>query len=265
MTRPFFQRLNQYYAKIGEVLRSEIGVSSIFPNTTDIGMSRERIYAQILQLHLPSSCNVAFGGFLFDQTGKESEQIDILVTNDSSLRFNFENKDGTGKSFACVDGCMAAVSVKSKLDSDELENALLNLASIPDKKPLRPLFAHIGVKNHEGWPYKIIFALNGMQVDNFVEAYNKFLAAHPDISFEKLPDLIHVVGKYAVLKLKKDGGTTKTGQPFPPEFFIPFTDHPDVLGIHNAISNIQQIAVASRYIHYDYQDMLGKVLLCEDC
>lgn len=54
----FFQRLRNYYQDVAAVLRGEAKPASIFPNTTDVGMSRERIYAEFLRQHAPSKCNV---------------------------------------------------------------------------------------------------------------------------------------------------------------------------------------------------------------
>lgn len=45
MTQPFYDRLGTYFRKVGEVLRGEADTAAIFPNSTDLGMSRERIYA----------------------------------------------------------------------------------------------------------------------------------------------------------------------------------------------------------------------------
>lgn len=62
MPNEFYIRLKKYYTKVGEVLRGEADIASIFPNPTDIGMSRERVYAEFLRSHLPSCCNVLYGG-----------------------------------------------------------------------------------------------------------------------------------------------------------------------------------------------------------
>jgi hypothetical protein len=124
MSKLFYERLKTYYSKIGEVLRGEADAASIFPNTTDIGMSRQRIYAEFLRLHLPSSCNVYFGGFLFNLDGEESDQIDVIVTSDICPQYNFHNPKGRGKSFACIEGSLAVVSLKSNLDSTQLKEAL---------------------------------------------------------------------------------------------------------------------------------------------
>ena len=69
MPKNFYDRLRDYYGKVAEVLRGEADAASIFPNTTDVGMSREKVYVQFLIQHAPSKCNVFLGGFLFDEEG----------------------------------------------------------------------------------------------------------------------------------------------------------------------------------------------------
>jgi len=152
----FFERLETYLSKAGEVLRGEADVASIFPNSQDIGTSRERIYAEVLKQHLPRSCAISFGGFLFDMEGNESKQIDLIILNDVSPQFNFLNPNGQGKSFACIDGCVAVASIKSTLDSAKLIEALDNIASLPNKVALKEGSHNILVKirGYENWPYK---------------------------------------------------------------------------------------------------------------
>jgi hypothetical protein len=53
MPQSFYARLKQYYIKIGAVLRGEADAASIFPNTTDVGISRENVYVEFLKMHLP--------------------------------------------------------------------------------------------------------------------------------------------------------------------------------------------------------------------
>ena len=160
MPETFFERLRAYYANAAAVLRHEAEASTIFPNPTDIGTSREQNYAAMLKLHLPSNCNVLFGGFLFGRDGIESKQIDILITDGYSLRFRFPTSGEPSKSFACIDGCVSVISVKSTLDSANSEDALLNIASIPDKQPLTQgrLPSLVQIQAFDDWPYKIINA-----------------------------------------------------------------------------------------------------------
>jgi hypothetical protein len=92
MTTPFYTRLKTYFEMVGGVLRGEANAASIFPNSTDKCISSEHIYSFFLQSHLPSSCNVLFGGFAFSIDGAESKQIDLLVTTGTCPQFNFHNK-----------------------------------------------------------------------------------------------------------------------------------------------------------------------------
>lgn len=142
MAQNFFDRLRKYYTKVAEVLRGEADAASVFANTTDIGMSRKLAYAEFLKQHAPSKCNVFLGGFLFDDDGAESKQLDIIITTDTAPCFNFHNKDGAGKSFSPVEGTLGVVSVKSTLNRAELFDALGGIASIP---PTRSLDGRVNV------------------------------------------------------------------------------------------------------------------------
>ena len=120
LAQDFFLRLRDYYLKVAEVLRGEAEAATVFRNTTDIGASRERIYADFLRQHAPSKCNVFLGGFLFQADGSESRQLDIIVTTDTAPRYDFHNQDGGGKSFSPVEGTLAVASIKSTLDGAQL-------------------------------------------------------------------------------------------------------------------------------------------------
>lgn len=260
MSKPFFDRLMEYYTSIGRVLRGEASAASVFPNAVDIGSARERVYAEVLRAHLPSSCNVLFGGFLFDQEGSESKQIDILITNESSLRFDF-HKGGTGKSFACIDGCVGVVSVKSKLDSYHLTDSLSNIASIPDKQPLpdAQIAAGLIIWHYDDWPYKIVYASDGIGLSALQESLSNFYSDNPGIPFHKRPNLIHVAGKYAIVRSRldstgPDGTVVKVGD------FLGSQDRTDAYGLLTAILNIQETVLASKYVLYCYRKMLANAL-----
>jgi hypothetical protein len=260
MSGPFFERLKEYYINIGKVLRGEAKAASIFPNTTDIGMSRERVYAEVLRLHLPSSCNVELGGFLFDHDGNESKQIDILITNESSLQFKFLNRGGSGKSFACIDGCIGIVSVKSKLDSTQLVDALHNFASIPNKQALvNRAIPFLNVNDYDEWPYKVIFASDGIEPSNILTSLITFYVSNPSIPLHKCPNLIHVSGKYVIVRTEKDGGVTRDGTSIAPNTFYAISDDTDVYGLFHTISRMQLIALSSKYILFVYNDLLDRI------
>ncbi len=136
MADNFYVRLAKYFEKVAEVMRGEADAASVFANASDIGGGRERVYAAFLKQHAPSKCNVFLGRFLFHEDGSESDQIDIIVTTDTAPRFDFHNQDGGGKSFSPVEGTLAVVSVKSKLDKKELFNSLMGSVRFHRQPPL---------------------------------------------------------------------------------------------------------------------------------
>lgn len=182
MAAPFFERLREYYLRVAKVLSGEAEASSIFPNPSDVGDSRERIYIEFLRQHAPQCCGIFKGGFLFDSNGQESSQLDVIVTADSTPRFDLRNKDGAGKSFAHVEGTLAVVSVKSTLDKQQLFDSLLGMASIPPTPPLGKRINPVAIIPHyEDWPLKVIYASNGIGLKTILSHINAFYEDNPQI------------------------------------------------------------------------------------
>ena len=262
MAQEFYKRLQEYFSMIGKVLKGEADSASIFPNSTDVGMSRERIYSEVLKQHLPSSCNVYYGGFVFDLDGNESKQVDLIVSNDKSLRFNFYNQDGSGKSFACIDGCIAVASIKSNLDSTQLIDSLKNIASLPNKTPIdgrkNPL---IRIKNYDNWPFKIVYASDGVSTETIYKTIKQFYLDNPNIPIHKRPDLIHVAGKYVFVKIGEEITTTRDGTKLAPNTFHCQNYHPDEFGIPFTVISIQRIAAASDHLLHKYDVIIDKLPL----
>ncbi|MFZ3136177.1 MAG: DUF6602 domain-containing protein [Thermodesulfovibrionales bacterium] len=259
MTKPFYQRLQNYFSQVGKVLKGEADSASIFPNATDIGSSREKIYAAVLKLHLPSSCNVNYGGFLFDRDGNESKQLDVIISNEQTVQFNFNNQDGSGKTFSCIDGCVGVVSVKSALDSTQLIDSLLNLASLPEKRPLagrhNPL---IRIHHYDDWPYKIIYASDGVSSETVLRTLNDFYSQHPEIPIHKRPNQIHVAGKFVIIRVG-EGAKTRDGSQIEPNSFHCQTLFADEFGIPFAIGRMQEIATSSNHITYNFDEIWDKL------
>lgn len=252
----FEEFLRPYFLRIAEALRSDAGAAAIFPNSGDKGTSRERVYAQFLKNHLPSACNVQFGGNVFNEFGLMSKQVDIIVTNDTCPQFNHLNPDGTGKTAACVDGTLAVISIKSSLTSKEIKDALANLASIPQHQPFT--YRNLGVDAQiDQWPYKVVFAFDGIGVDSIKKAMAEFSADNPKVPLNRLPDMVHVLGKYRICKygrdLVHDGHTFKAGN------YATFTVDPDIAAMVSMISNIQEMLWISKKLPYFYGDMFARL------
>jgi len=260
MAKQFYDRLRAYYTRVGDVLRGEAGVASIFPNTTDIGISRERIYVEFLRTHLPSCCNVFFGGFVFNLAGDESKQVDVLVTSDICPQFNFANPTGHGKTFACVEGLPAAVSIKSTLNSAELVDSLENLASLPSKEDLgKRIMPLLQIPDYGDWPFKIIYASEGVSLETLLHALDQFYECNPQVPVTSRPNLIHVAGKYNVVRIRSGGGKTRDGTVLAEHTFHARPDQTDVFALAYAMQNIQKNAAAARHVLFTYDAILDGI------
>jgi hypothetical protein len=265
MPQNFFVRLRDYFEKVGAVLRGEADTASIFPNPSDVGLTREKVYAEFLKLHAPSKCNVFLGGFLFDMDGAESRQLDVIVTTDTAPRYDLHNKDGTGKSFSPVEGTLGVASIKSTLNKNELEDALDGLASIPPTRSLEGRES-VGLEiiDYADWPYKIIYASNGIAAATLLQHVRDFYVANPSIPIERRPHIIHVAGKYLLLRVAPGMALScgSTGQPLDgPEIgtYQLITRNPDLQAIVLVLTSLQQCAQASAHILFSYDELIDKV------
>lgn len=262
MAQPFFSRLKSYYAEVAAVLRGEADAAAIFPNPTDRGASRERIYSTFLEQHAPSKCNVFIGGFLFDEDGKESKQLDVIVTTDTAPRFNFHNAGGGGRAFSPVEGTIAVVSVKSNLDRAELYDAIVGLASIPPTRPLaRRANPLINVPHYEQWPLKVLYATKGINPETLLSHLNAFYEEHPEIPQARRVDIIHVIGSCLIVRMEQgmgvvDSSTGTTHYPEPGTYQL-FSVEPDVSAINLVLLTIQKRAASSAHFLFQY-DFIGE-------
>lgn len=264
MPKPFIERLRDYYTDVGKVLRGEANVASVFPNPSDIGLSREQAYAEFLRQHAPSKCNVEFGGFLFDEDGAESKQLDIIITTDTAPRFDFAKREG-GKVFSPVEGTLGVISVKSTLDRKNLFEALDNLASIPPTKPLgnrvNPLAK---IPNYDDWPVKVIYANDGVSGETLLQHIDEFYGSRPEIPVTRKPNFIHVIGKYLFARATPGVSVRnmKTGRDKDLTIgnFYGISADVDLSGLAWVVNALQQNATASNHINFRYAEIFNKAL-----
>lgn len=258
--KPFYDRLRSYFEEVGRALRGEAAIASVFPNIADVGSTRERVYGEFLKSHLPIGCAVQYGGFLFGLSGDESGQLDIMVIAGTCPQFSFLSRDGSDKTFACVDGTLAVVSVKSTLGVRELREALTNIASLPQKTSIEGrVFPLLTVPSYEDWPFKVIYASKGLELEEATRIIDEFYREHIYIPLERRPNLIHVGGKYVVLKIGKEGGQTRDGTRIPPGYFYTMRETTDVYGLIYCIKHVQQHCIAANHIIWNYDALLDKI------
>lgn len=265
MTQNFLDRLATYYTKVAAVLRGEADAASVFANTTDIGMSRELAYAEFLKQHAPSKCNVFLGGFLFDDDGAESKQLDIIITTDTAPRFNLHNNDGSGKSFSPVEGTLGVVSVKSTLNKAELFDALGGIASIPPTISLDGrLTLGMNIENYGDWPAKIVYASNGIAPQTLLAHLEEYYAENPAIPLNRRPNFIHVAGSCLIIRVmedmrlhNRDFGSVQSSVP---GTYWGTTERSDLQGIVWILNELQAKASASTHILFSYNSLANKIL-----
>lgn len=260
----FHVRLRKYYLKVAEVLRGEAGAAAVFPNTTDVGVARERIYADFLKQHAPSKCNVFLGGFLFHMDGTESKQLDVIVTTDTAPRYNFYNRDGGGKSFSPVEGTLGVASIKSTLDKAQLHDSLGGIASIPPTEPLGNRIPSIlKISNYDDWPYKVVYASDGLTADTILAHLNNYYFANPHVPISRRPNVIHVAGKYVIFRAEPGMNAydraASQSIPLKPGSFHVFSADPDLQAICWVLSGLQTRATASTHILFRYDDLIDNV------
>ena len=262
MTKPFHKRLVNYYNSVAEELKAKSSKAKAFGNTTDSGMVKESAFADFLRAHVPKKCDLFFGGFLFGHDGSESKQLDVIVTTDTSPRYEFSNIQ---KSFSPVDGCLGVVSVKSNLDKTQLIDALGGFESIPNKQSLggkiNPL---VKIPDYDDWPTKIIYASDGSTGDTILGHLADYYKSRPQIAYSQRPNYIYIVGKYLISRFKK-GMTYQTSSVSLSsddnvgQFYL-IEHNPDLQAIGWILTDLQQRSVASGHINHEYGYLINAVL-----
>jgi hypothetical protein len=193
------------------------------------------------------------------------DYMDILVTNQLSLRYCFPTMEGGGKSFACVDGCVAIVSVKSTLSAGTLRDALANIASIPDKVPINSLLhspdLNVPIEYYLDWPYKIVFAFKGWgSLASLLKNIAKFYSENPDIPVYRRPNLIYVASKYTVYRMGARGAVTPDGTRIEPYCYYGINEHPDAIAWLYANASIQEVAAIATHLYPDYSVLANNTI-----
>ena len=246
----FYARLNKYFEAESQKLRIEARKASAFDNTSDIGLHRELAFLDFLKRHIPSNSNIFLGGFLFGVDGSESKQMDVIISHNTVPRFDYLIN---GKSFSPIDGCLGVVSVKSKINEKELINALENIASIPDKQEKTAnCIQCFDVDNYEDYPYKIVYASDGIDCKTLITHIDNFYLSHK-IEWYKRPNIIYVRGKYVILRdagITTDGNSEKKHQYSALDKKQKF--NPDVIAFSSILNELQQRASCANFIKFNF-------------
>lgn len=262
MAQQLLKRLKDYFINEATALLCKARAAVLYANSTDIGISRENAYSEFLKCKLPCKCKTFFGGAVFDDNGNESKQLDIIIATDTVLFFSTNNE---GKIYTNVEGVLGIASIKSMLNKRELYNALLEIASIPHTKPLDGRIPPgLNIKDYDDWPFKIIFAIDGIDPKTILDYLNEFYHDNPT-PINRRPNCIHVSQKYLIVRATNDMCTQnlKTGNKetlLPGSYYL-FDTQPDLQAIINILRELQIRAADSTYIHYSYDNLFNNILI----
>lgn len=120
-----------FFDKYEKELIQRAETAGLIKHNPSIGALKEFLTKSVLNNILPDCCSLV-SGQIFDGTGLLSRQIDIIVY-DSRLP-KLEIAPGFG--YYSIEGVIACIEIKSKLDKKSIEEALNNSKSILDLKAL---------------------------------------------------------------------------------------------------------------------------------
>ncbi len=196
--------------------------------------------------------------------------MDILVTNDVSPRFDLGEK-----SFACVDGAIAVVSIRSDLDKRELFEALDNIASVPRKRPLNAfglvsdvrftdgtITRNIEIPHYNEWPFKMIYSARGPQLETLMKNLMEYCETHNERPANVFPNMIHVGEEYSVIRTLPGQMMQHADGQFEemPKGWGTNVAQGPAFHLQYAIQNIQRNAVASQFILFEYEEMMKRAV-----
>jgi hypothetical protein len=205
-------RVIRYFNAVADKLAAQHAISATIKNASDIGYARENLLREFLQNHLPGRLSAVLGGHVFGFNQEESKQLDILILNDIGLNFK-ENE----KPFAPIENVAAVVSVKSHLDSANLVDTLLNIASVPQIDGDIMDFTNLSGDPFgyftKHYPRFIIFAYTGMNLESTLYALKKFYDTN-NIPKNRIPNSI-IVNKQYYIQICLEPTPTLNGEIIP--------------------------------------------------
>ena len=260
-----FAHLKDHYISIARELNSQASQAGLLTNPTGVGTEREEVYRAFLERHLPKMCDVFLGGYVFDLRGNASAQIDVIVTSGNTPRFRMSSGN---RHIAPLEGTIAVAEIKSHLNKDTLEEALNNCASIPfmpDHRGIVAPYLKIHDANWQDLPYKIVFAYDGIAASTICAHITAFYNQHQEIPIARRPNIIHVLGKYMIIRktagmaVINPGGRPDAIQPEVGQYH-PFFTGSDASAMAWTLIALQGNAFLCNSLMYKYGEWHNKIV-----
>jgi len=255
------KKLGEYFDGIANSIEEIRNSSKVFSNSGDIGIAREDAFMDLFANHIPTRCEAVKGGFVFNDSGKISKQIDILITNEHTIRFNhFRKNQHYGKSFNVSEGCLGAFSVKSNLNKKELIDSLDNLHSIPKQTNLLADDEYTKEALAE-YPLKGILAYDGMEGEKILKYTNEYYDKKSIPKNQKV-HLILVNNKTLIRKIKRGGQRNRNPKKISKEHTLRISDLHDRggYGIFYLLGHVQNYANLGSKIFFNFNEYHNKLI-----
>jgi len=256
MANDVFGNLAEYHASVAQERSSKARQAKLLAQPTATGTEREDVYREFLERHLPRTCDVFLGGYVFDMLGRSSSQMDVIVTGGNIPRFKMSSGN---RYIAPLEGTIGVAEIKSHLTKQTLYEALEGCASIPTMPEPKGIVAPMLRLDEADWndtPYKIVFAYDGITADTVCAHIAEFYERNSDIPMFRRPDIVHVLNKYMILRIASgiqvtnlDG--TDSDQPEMGQFY-PFTVASDFSALVLTLTILQKKAFLSFHSLYKF-------------
>ena len=264
MSNDVFGYLAEHYASVAQELSSQAQQAGLLRNPTAMGTEREDVYLAFLERHLPRTCDVFLGGYIFDTSGNSSTQMDVIATGGNIPRFRMSSGN---RYIAPLEGTIAVAEIKSQLTKQTLYDALSGCASIPRMPEPEGIVAPYLRMNESSWqdtPYKIVFAYDGIAADTACDHIAEFYAHNSDIPIFRRPNIVHVLNKYMILRITpglgvKNYDDSDSDQPEVGQF-LPFFVASDVSALALTLTTLQGKAFLSSHLMFKFDGWHDEIL-----
>ena len=265
MNDDVFGDLAAHYAAVAQELSSQAQQAGLLRNPTATGTEREDVYRAFLERHLPRSCDVFLGGYIFDKSGNSSSQMDVIATGGNVPRFRMSSGE---RHIAPLEGTVAVAEVKSHLTKETLREALDGCASIPPMpKPegIVPPYLRVPEARWNDAPYKTIFAYDGLSSDTICAHIAEYYEQNTHIPLFRRPNIIHVLNKYLIMrvtgsvKIADVRGSVEAEQPEQGTFY-PFDMAPDVSAMAWTLTEVQYNVFSCAHLLYKFGEWHDNII-----
>lgn len=173
-----------------ESLKAAYRNVAIVGSPPDVGRLREIFVQQVLKNMLPSTVEIC-SGVLFDAEDKRSNQQDIIIYRRDMPKLSF----GEGPQFLFVEGALATIEVKSRIDEQDFNRAMDNIQSVKSLKINRKIGMSWGSAPKEIKCY--VFSYDSVEPNTFHTYLDRY-ARKTESSYRF--DFITVLDKFNVYK-----------------------------------------------------------------